>query len=354
MASATGSIVNRKCNGYATENAYQMRLIAEETGNTSGDNQEVRITLQGYCINPGGYQSYGSPMARIQQGGTVLAGNSNVNSWWPRNTWITLRQYTGWFSSGTNHTFTGYYNSNSTTAWLPLNGEWSCSVTLYTTPIPTAPSGSISHSNVARNSATITLSVSTWGNHSSAHGSTPYNRTINGESYNNTSASQNITGLTPNTLYEYSGFLRNNYGLVSSTYSGSFTTIGNIPSISSVSVSNISTTGATINYSVSYDTNASYKAREIQYGVSTSYGSSTTNNVLSNLLPDTMYYYRIRIQDNWNRWSNWSTGSFTTLADSFCKLISSSGSVNGPYKLYAILSNGTRIEVTKNNVHLIN
>lgn len=65
---------------------------------------------------------------------------------------------------------------------------------------------------------------------------------------------------------------------------------------------------------VTYDTNASYKSMSLQYGTSTSYGSTSTTGQISGLNPNTTYYYSITVTDNWNRTSSASTGSFKTSA----------------------------------------
>lgn len=114
-----------------------------------------------------------------------------------------------------------------------------------------------------------------------------------------------------NTTYYWKYIITDNHN-TSNTYTGSILTLGNAPTMTGTSVSNITTNGAVIEYTVSYDTNASYSSRNIEYGTTTSYGSSTTNTTLSGLLPNTTYYYRVRVTDNFGRTSEWITGSFIT------------------------------------------
>ena len=49
-----------------------------------------------------------------------------------------------------------------------------------------------------------------------------------------------------------------------------------------------------------------------KYGTSASYGRSISGNSISNLTPNTIYYYRTRITDNFNRTSYWYAGNTTT------------------------------------------
>ena len=129
-------------------------------------------------------------------------------------------------------------------------------------------------------------------------------------SYGSSTSNASLSSLNANTKYYYKYNITSAYGRTG-YYTGSFTTTGNNPSISSKSVTT-TRTGATFNISASYDNNASFSSREIQYGTSTSYGSSTTGDSISSLTANTKYYYKVRVKDNWNRWSSWSTGDFTT------------------------------------------
>ncbi len=86
------------------------------------------------------------------------------------------------------------------------------------------------------------------------------------------------------------------------------------PTISSISVSNITTTGAT----VSWTTNESATS-QLQYGPSTSYGSVTNSNgttnhtvTLSNLTPNTTYNFRVSATDTSNNNSLSTNQTFTT------------------------------------------
>jgi len=129
-------------------------------------------------------------------------------------------------------------------------------------------------------------------------------------SYGSSTTSNSISGLSANTVYYYKITATSTQGRTS-TYTNSFRTTGNAPSITAKSTTQ-TRTGCTFSISASYDTNASFSSREIQYGTSTNYGSSTTGTSISNLTPNTTYYYRVRVTDNFSRTSSWSTGSFKT------------------------------------------
>ena len=121
-----------------------------------------------------------------------------------------------------------------------------------------------------------------------------------------------ITGLTPNTTYYYRYRLTNTAG--STDYTGSFTTSGNAPTATGLSVSNVTRTSASFSINGTYDTNASWGSWEWKYGTSTSnYGSAQTGTgSLTGLTPNTTYYVTARFKDNWGRWSDWVSTSFTT------------------------------------------
>lgn len=122
----------------------------------------------------------------------------------------------------------------------------------------------------------------------------------------------NVTNLNPNTTYTCQiRFYNNGAG---PTYSGtsSVTTTGNAPTLNSVSPEPSRLSCSLANYSVSYDTNASYSSVSIKYGTTTSYGNTSSSTTLTSLTPNTKYYYSMTITDNWSRTSSAKTGNFTT------------------------------------------
>lgn len=166
-------------------------------------------------------------------------------------------------------------------------------------------------SNPSRTSVVLTASINTDGASITSGG---WDVSTNGGStwtyYNGGPTNKTITGLTPNTQYWYRGHVTTAGGSANSNW-GNFTTTGNAPVANSILVSNISRTSATLSVSASYDTNASNKSTTYQYGTTTNYGNSTGASMIG-LTPNTTYYVRGQVTDNWNRTSGWATGSFKT------------------------------------------
>ena len=222
-------------------------------------------------------------------------------------------------------------NGSSSTSITGLKNNtsysWSASITnsagrtgsnsgsFYLTPhAPSTPSVSVSTS---RTGATFSVSTSydTLRKHKSTNIS--YGKST---SYGSSSTSTSLSSLTPNTTYYYSVTVtdQNNGGaystaLTSSAKTGSFTTTGNAPSISSVTP-DVFRTKAILNYAASYDTNDSFSSLSIKYGTSTSYGSTSTSTTLNNLQPNTTYYYSMTVTSSKSRTSSAYTGSFKTTA----------------------------------------
>lgn len=131
--------------------------------------------------------------------------------------------------------------------------------------------------------------------------------------YGSSAASTIITGLTPNTTYYYNMIVTDNWNR-SSSKAGSFTTTGNPPTITDFRAMNIGAKEATLDWSDSFDTNASYKDYYIEYGTTTDYGNRLSNyRFLTDLNPRTTYYVKLTLIDNWGRIST-ATTSFTTFA----------------------------------------
>ena len=172
------------------------------------------------------------------------------------------------------------------------------------TGTPGNPTVTVGYSNVSITTATISGSVSSWGDYSSA-GS--YNLSCsNGSSGQSTS--RNLTGLTPNTTYTVTFSATNNNGK-SASKSTEFTTLAN-PSITSVTTTP-SRTECSFTINVSYAQGDGFSSRTIQYGTTTSYGSSTTDTSIYNLTPNTKYYYEITINSTKGGTATY-TGNFTT------------------------------------------
>lgn len=135
-------------------------------------------------------------------------------------------------------------------------------------------------------------------------------------SYGSYVTGTSISSLEANTTYFYKVTINSSQGR-SKTYTGSFITTGNAPSITSSTPQSgsPSRTSYLFEYIINYDTNASYNSIENQWGTSTSYGDYNNTNEISNLSPNTKYYHRFRITDNFGRTSDWYTDEFTTIGN---------------------------------------
>ena len=264
----------------------------------------------------------------------INTGSSwSYNSWW---TWIDGNIYKNFTTSGSAHTNS---NQNYYSDWVTLTKE--CTSTSYSfnigvngswwnptaygakdnvtftisdvpayNPVSTPTIGTPSISNITRTGAKASFSVSNNGGASIVDNFIDASLTNFGSVVSTiSSTSGTFSGLTPNTTY----YVRANAS--NGTYRGyssvtSFKTTGNAPSVSS-STADITYNSAKVNYSATYDTNASYSSYTLVYGTSTSYGSTASSQVISGLNPNTTYYYKITVKDNQGR-SGESTGSFKT------------------------------------------
>ena len=177
-------------------------------------------------------------------------------------------------------------------------------------PVSKPTMNAVTINSVTRTSVTVSSSVSSNGGRTvTASGFSVY---LSGTLVKSlTSLSGTISDLTPNTTYEIQSYGTNSVGTGYSTKS-TFTTTGNVP-IVTASVSNITRTSATISSSATYDTNASYSSHKIEWGYTTSYGSTTTGE-LTGLNPNTTVYYKVSYTDSYGRIGT-KTGSFMTLGD---------------------------------------
>lgn len=234
----------------------QLPVTGSIDSTTGSVTLKIRYRDTGFGYGESGTYSWGTPNKRI----------------WDTNTGNSLKD----FSSIVNDNMVTAPTFTSVTATPSRTG-----VSIAITGTAGDNGGSVTYSTVVGSLAAVTGTNPQWSN------------------------------LTPNTTYNYTVTATNGESLTTK-YTGSFTTTGNAPSISSASVSGVGRTGATITPSVTYDTNASLKTTTIKYGTSTSYGSTSTSNALTGLTPNTTYYYSVTVTDNFGRTSTAYTGSFKT------------------------------------------
>lgn len=129
------------------------------------------------------------------------------------------------------------------------------------------------------------------------------------------------TGLTPSTVYTYSVSAYDAAGNTSAQSANVSATTGATldttpPTLSSISASGITTTGATVTWTTNENSDT-----QVDYGITTSYGQSTTLNttlltahsaILSGLSPQTTYNYRVRSKDAAGNSSVSSNNTFIT------------------------------------------
>jgi hypothetical protein len=120
-----------------------------------------------------------------------------------------------------------------------------------------------------------------------------------------TSHSVPITGTPPLTLYHYRVKSRNTAGLLTTSGDNTFTTTAATdttpPVISAIASSGLTATGATITWTTNEASDS-----QVEYGLTTSYGTSTTLNTsmvtshsvpLTGLTASTLYHYRVKSKD---------------------------------------------------------
>lgn len=114
-----------------------------------------------------------------------------------------------------------------------------------------------------------------------------------------------------------------NYGQLNNTSGNKSQSLGvpalGSPSTGTPSVSGIGVTGATINYSGSAGTNATFSSMRLDYGTTTSYGTNQSKStasgsfVLTNLTPGTTYHYKLTATNGGGKTAATSDLTFTLL-----------------------------------------
>ncbi|HEY3016693.1 MAG TPA: DUF4082 domain-containing protein, partial [Nocardioides sp.] len=136
-----------------------------------------------------------------------------------------------------------------------------------------------------------------------------------------TGHSQALTGLSANTVYHYRARSRDAVGNTTFSADFTFTTVNDTtpPTISTVQANGISGTGATITWTTDEAADT-----QVEYGLTTAYGSSTTLNTtlvtshsqaLSGLSAATLYHYRVKSKDAASNLATSGDFTFTTGTD---------------------------------------
>lgn len=138
-----------------------------------------------------------------------------------------------------------------------------------------------------------------------------------------TSHTVNLSGLTPGTLYHYrvksKDAADNEAVSVDNTFTTAAASDTTAPVISSVSANNISTTGARISWTTDEASDSL-----VEYGTSTSYGSTTTLDAtmttghsvnLTGLTKNTLYHFRVKSKDKYSNAAMSGDSTFTSASD---------------------------------------
>ena len=111
-----------------------------------------------------------------------------------------------------------------------------------------------------------------------------------------TAHSVTFGNLSPSTTYNYSVLSTNALGAVSTSANFTFTTLSAAPAITGITITGITTTTATINWTTDQPSST-----QVAYGLTTGYGTLSTNNpalvtshtvTLTNLTPATLYNFQ--------------------------------------------------------------
>ncbi len=171
-----------------------------------------------------------------------------------------------------------------------------------------------------------------------------------------------ILNLNPNTTYYYCIHATDISGNASSSCGHSFVTApsdavidANPPVISDISISSLTATSATINWTTEEVANG-----EIEYGLTPAYDSVasfdpalSTNHqaTISNLQPNTLYHYRIRSSDQVSNLAISPDNTFTTELSPNVNL--NSGNSNNSVQVSAVISGVEASEITFNSATIV-
>ncbi len=204
--------------------------------------------------------------------------------------------------------------------------------TFTTAACPVAPTVTASAaSSITTTGATLTGNITATGGENATARGFHYGTTVSYGSTSTTSGSygtgeytQDITGLTCNTLYHYRSFATNSGGTGTSS-DNTFTTAACpvAPTVTASAASSITTTGATLTGNITATGGENATARGFHYGLTASYGSTSTTSGsygtgeytqdITGLSANTIYHYR-SFATNSGGTSTSSDNTFTTSA----------------------------------------
>jgi glucose/arabinose dehydrogenase len=166
-------------------------------------------------------------------------------------------------------------------------------------------------SGVASSSITTTGATISWTTNEASdtqieYGTTTaYGQTTTLDPAMTTTHSQALTGLTPNTLYNYRVLSRDAAGNLATSANFTFTTLPGPdttpPVLTNIAAGSVTSTSAVVTWRTSELANS-----QVEYGTTTAYGSTTTLNTtlanshshsLSGLTANTLYHYRVHSRD---------------------------------------------------------
>lgn len=213
-----------------------------------------------------------------------------------------------WQDSNTFYGLTHNTTYNFKAQAMNVDSDWVKSSAYSKTTLGNAPTINSISASVSRTTASMSASVSYDTN---AHEAI-YQWQYGIGNYNSTSNSNSLSGLTPNSTYNYRLYVKDNWGRTATSSGKTFKTGGYSPTISSFGVKTYNQTSVEMQYSATYDTNDSLSSYKWEYGTSTSYGSTVNNsNSISGLKANTTYYYKLTVSSTQGR-SSTKTGSFKT------------------------------------------
>jgi hypothetical protein len=208
--------------------------------------------------------------------------------------------------------------SRDATGNLATSGDFTFTTA---TPDTTAPTiSAVQATNVTSNGATITWTTNEAADTQVEYGTTTgYGSSTTLNTSMVTNHSQPLGGLAASTLYYYRVLSKDAAGNLATSGDFTFTTGAadtTPPTISGVAAGSITSSGATITWTTNEASDT-----HVEYGTTTSYGSSTTlaaamvtshSQALSGLAVNTLYHYRVKSRDAAGNLATSGDFTFTT------------------------------------------